>query len=211
LQHTSSTQRIRRIASPSAAFEQLRVVDLVAAEFPVLARYMGENRFKAAALAFASNRPARITDQRSWLGQFPAHLQKAEPHWHFPELAELAELEFRYHVAQDIDDSQIARLGAPEVAEEQKLSLHPSVTRLLFHQNTTSLWSALQCGEIPPRPFRLDQAQHVVVWRQGSTVRFRMLGDDEAAALASFEERPSKTSPYFRNWVEAGLVVAVVK
>lgn len=211
MQHPSSTQRIRRAAAPSAAIEQSRVAELVAAEFPVLARYMGESRFKAASLAFASNRPARITDQRSWLRQFPAHLQNAEPHRHFPELAELAELEIRYHVAQEIDDSHIARLGAPEAADEQKLCLHHSVTRLLFHQNTTSLWSALQCGEIPPRPFRLDQAQHVVVWRQGSTVRFRMLGDDEAAALASFEERPSKTSSYFRNWVEAGLVVPVVK
>ena len=172
---------------------------------------MGESRFTLAAMAFASERPPRITDQHRWLRRFAAHLRDAEPYRFFPELAELAELEVRFHLALEVDDQKTSPISAAEGLGATTLCLHPSVQILAFHQNTTSLWSALQCGETPPRPFKLEQPQHVVVWRQGSTVRFRMLGEDEAAALAASHGRLSKTSPYFLSWVEAGLVVAVVK
>lgn len=172
---------------------------------------MGESRFSVAAMAFAAARPAPSSGPRTWVRRFPAHLRDAEPYRKFPELSELAQLEACFHLALEAEEHNGSLIGAADGVSDKILCLHPSVQMLAFHQNTTSLWAALQCEETPPRPFSLERLQNVLVWRQGPTVRFRMLGEDEAAALLAFKRYHSPTSPYFRTWVEAGLVVAAVK
>lgn len=179
------------------------VADFLARNFPVLARYLGESRIQAMALDWSGSDVVGHAFSGAWHKRFPAVLARAERFKLQPEIAELAQLECSFRTALE------AEMG--RVAEGRKLRLHPSVQCLVFCQNTTSIWSALKCEETPPRPFTLESPQHVVVWRQAGLSRFRILGEDEAKALARIKSRYPNTSAYFRNWREAGLVVESAK
>jgi hypothetical protein len=160
-------------------------------------------------------------------------LGETMPYSKSPELAELARLEAALNTAFEAPEAAI--LSAHELAKFEAgglgtcvVVLHPSVQRLCFSTNTTSLWAALQCEELPPRPERLDIPQELLVWRQGSQPRFRMLGKEEALALdLAMQGKPFAAlcealaqatggdvsaecaETYLRGWVEAELVSAI--
>ena len=87
---------------------------------------------------------------------------------------------------------------------------------------TDELWHALDHGERVVRPRELDWPRTVLVWRDGSTVRERVLDADETAAMraavrgtsvvelaAGFDcENPqARVIDLALRWIEAGLVV----
>ncbi|MEO6607204.1 MAG: hypothetical protein ABIN69_01895 [Aestuariivirga sp.] len=185
LQFVQSIEQAKGFASSKTAAE-------LAEEFSFLARYLGDIRFGAAVQDFlleaASSKAKSFPD--FMVGRFKA----------WSEIGELARLERSFQQAEGVRD---------EIGD--KLRLHASAELLVFTQNTTSIWSCLVCGEAPPRPYKLDQPQRVVVWQQDQMPRFRILGDDEAKDLAAFQKRPSQKSPYFLGWLETGLAVALAK
>jgi hypothetical protein len=120
--------------------------------------------------------------------------------------------------------TQFEQLDA-DAAKHLRLEFHPSVSLLNFTQNTVGIWSSLMCDELPPRPFRLDAPQHVLVWRQGDRARMRILGDEECHAVetvqahASFErlcdrltlweprdDPRIRASAYVRGWIDSGVL-----
>jgi hypothetical protein len=91
--------------------------------------------------------------------------------------------------------------------------------------NVTGLWSCLKCDEMPPKPYRLEAPQEILVWRQGESSRFRLLGDEEAMAFDTAAEGAPlsvvcdtiaamdgpgtaalRAAGYLRGWVEAQAV-----
>jgi hypothetical protein len=181
----------------------------LASEFSFLARYLGDTRFCAAVQDFSLEAASSKTKRSA--KSFPDFMAVRFKAW--SEIGELARLEQSFLNAERIEDGKVTPLARPPPKDHRrgKLRSHPSAQLLVFTQNTTSIWSCLVCEEVPPRPYKLDQPQHVLVWQQHHMPRFRILGDDEAGELAAFRKHPSQKSAYFRGWLEAGLVTELAK
>jgi hypothetical protein len=134
----------------------------------------------------------------------PDFLSLTKPFSRSPALSDLARLEKAFHAALDAPDAGIITHAL----------LHPSVQRLQLRSNAASIWAALTAGELPPPPERLDGCQELLVWRQGTTARFRILGREEAAALdgASRGEAVAidqSSEGFLRGWLEAEVMSAM--
>lgn len=136
----------------------------------------------------------------------PCFLNAYEPFLRAPEIQEMATLELALKVAFESPEmTSLSSKDLDTLGSAQRLHFHPSVQYLRFFQNTTSLWSALVCEQVPPRPHALDCVQHLIVWRQGNGARFRIVGAEEAHAFKN--ATTALAQPYLRSWVEAQLVL----
>ena len=169
----------------------------LANDYDALRRYLGEVRFNA--LAIECNEP-NISNIRALSSKLPeqiARLPQAAL-----ELGELATLERALREAFEAVDT--SGMGA---GSKKNVTLHPSVKLLTFTQNTVSIWSSLKCGEPPPRPYKLDNPQHVLVWRQNAQPRMRLLGEEEYTALAAIRDASDNVDEtYLCGWLEAGVL-----
>jgi hypothetical protein len=210
-----------------------QLAEFLAADHAKLQLYLGAAAFSAISRRYASKFSQLDPSVRWFSRNLPKFLGETVPYSKNPELAELACLETALNGAFEAPDAPVLSTGDFATLENSGLgdctiAIHPSVKRLCFAFNTTSLWAALQCGEVPPHPERLDAPQELLVWRQGTHPRFRMLGTDEALALdlamqgktfgqickalsqvTGHEETIESTGVYLRGWVEAEIVAAI--
>lgn len=210
----------------------MRLTEFLANDYEKLRAYVGEVRFNAMAAQYIAAHPSRHSNAR-WFGQgLPAWLKTSKHFGQHPECTELAELELALASAFDSIDLPVLGIEAletlpPEQIATTAFSFHPGLQTLSFNQNTVSLWSALQCDEEPPRPYTQDAAQTVMIWRQGSQSRFRILGDEEAMALANArdavpfgalcemiafshgaDDAAVRAETYLRGWFEAEILIS---
>jgi Putative DNA-binding domain len=210
----------------------MRLTEFLANDYEKLRAYVGEVRFNAMSHEFAAAHPSRHANAR-WFGQaLPAWLKSSGHFAQHPECTELAELELALSVAFDSIDLPILGIEAlaalpPDQIASTAFSFHSGLQTLCFQQNTVSLWSALQCEEAPPRPYMLDESQTVIVWRQGSQSRFRILGAEEAMALSNAQQgvpfgtlcemmafshgaddAAVRAATYLRGWFEAEILTS---
>jgi Putative DNA-binding domain len=212
---------------------QSRLTESLAADHGKLQAYLGASAFSAIGRLYSAKYPQLEPSVRWFSRNLPKFLGETLPYSRSPELAELARLEGALNAA--FEAPEVSVLTSHDLVPYEihgldgcGLQLHPSVQLLCFTLNTTSLWAALQCGELPPRPEHLAVPQRLVVWRQGSQPRFRMLGQEEALALGlALEATPfsgivealvevgngtpasGTAETYLRGWVSAELVSAI--
>ncbi len=209
-----------------------RLTDFLAVDHVKLQSYVGATAFEAIGQRYAAAFPQLDPGLRWFSRNLHIFLSETAPYSERPELAELAQLEMALHAAFEAPDVPVMTLADLANYEanglhDHTLDMHPSAQRLSFNFNTTSLWSALQCGELPSRPKMLESPQQLIVWRQGNQPRFRMIGEDEAiaidlaltsvpfsrvvGALAEFGQGAGGGDgavTYLRGWVSAELVSA---
>ena len=189
-----------------------RLTEFLADDYGKLRLYMGETVFNAMGRHCLAAHDIKAPKVRAFSRHLPDFLGLTKPFSRSPELSDLARLENAFHAA----------LNAPEVLILEKaayagqhgkfhIDLHPSVQRLQLRTNATSIWSALTAGELPPPPERLDEPQELVVWRQGTTPRFRMLGREEALALdeagrGEAIEIDQSSEGFLRGWLETEVI-----
>lgn len=207
-----------------------RLAEFIANDHEKLKAYMGEAEFRRMSIAYIAKHPSDQPNARWYSRHLPEFLETAAAWRKRPELAEFAALERALNDAFDAPEAPsagLADLAAIDPAHfaDARLDIHPSARRLKFASNVTSLWASLKCGEPPPSPFVLDQPQDILVWRQGSSSRFRMLGQEEAMAfdtahdgtpfgvicemLAMMDDPESaalRAATYLRGWIEAEIV-----
>jgi hypothetical protein len=165
----------------------------IANEYPILQRYLGELRFAACL-------QGSMTQSLSWrrlVDELPEQLSQSARTT--PEIAELARLERAMRKAFEASDA------LPDNCH----MLHASVSLLTFAHNTASLWSALICGELPPRPYRLEVPQHLIIWRHKGNPRMRLLGEEEyhcMVALQPGRNQGPTTDFYIAGWLESNVV-----
>jgi hypothetical protein len=113
----------------------------------------------------------------------------------------------------------------PERFSAASLELAPTTRKFSVTTNVSSLWSCLKCDEKPPCAIDLDQPSQILVWRQASGSRFRILGEEEAMALdcaaqglsfaaicemiATFDDpgnAAKRAAGYLRGWLEAEII-----
>ena len=203
---------------------------LLAGEYRKLGCYMGETAFAAMARAYVACHPSARPNVRWYARHLPEFLAGCLPYARTPELAELASLEGALNDAFDAPQApvatcaELAALGSATLAAAA-LDIHPSARRLRVTTNVTGLWSCLKCDELPPKPYRLEAPREILVWRQGESSRFRLLGDEEAMAFDTAAEGAPlsvvcetiaamdgsgtaalRAAGYLRGWVEAQAV-----
>jgi hypothetical protein len=140
----SSCQPVRRFnVYRNNVFHSL--ADTVAARFPVIARLVGEEFLRAAALTFVERHPPRSPALFEYGGGFPAFLETFEPAAHLPYLADVARLEWARNVAyhgasaEPMGNGTLGAL-APEVIGDAVLKLHPSCQLVASPYPIVSIW-----------------------------------------------------------------------
>jgi len=168
-------------------------VGLLAGDYDKLRCYLGETAFIAMAQNYVAHFPSDYANSRWYARHLPEFLASAPPYCGMPGLAELALLELALSEAFNAADAPAASFAdlaalAPQHFDAAIFDFHPSVQRFRVRTNVTSLWSCLMCGELPPKPCRLVAPQEILVWRQQSASRFRLLGHEEAIVFDAAAE-----------------------
>lgn len=185
------------------------LTEFLAGDYNKLRLYMGVSGFNAIGRHCLANYAFEAPKARALSQRLPDFLDLTKPFSRSPELSDLARLEKAFHDALNAPDAPILdRTAYPKGFGKFLIVLHPSVQRLQVRTNATSIWAALTAGELPPPPERLDEAQELLVWRQGLTSRFRMLGREEAVALDEAARGEAvridqHSENFLRGWLEA--------
>jgi hypothetical protein len=207
-----------------------RLQEFLANDHEKLRCYMGETPFATMSKAYVAKYPSDQPNARWYSRHLPEFLASTAPFKKSPELGELAMLERALNDAFDAPEAPHKSFDdlasvPPEAIAGAHFVIHPSARCITVATNVTGLWSSLRCGEQPPRPYRLDEPQEVLAWRQGSASRFRLLGQEESMALAKAQEglpfgvicemiammddpdsAAVRAATYLRGWIEAELI-----
>jgi hypothetical protein len=164
---------------------RLRLVEVLGNDFPALKATVGAPDFDRIGRAYIDAHPSADPSVR-WFGRHLADFLRKEERER-PALAELAAFEWAQGEAFDARDA--APLALEDVARippadwpAMRLPLHPSVRRVRTEWNVAAIAKAVDGGETPPAPAREPRATWLL-WRRGLTVRWRVLAEDEAAAI----------------------------
>ena len=211
----------------------LRLTEFLAHDYEKLRTYLGAVRFKEMALHYIAAHPSDQPNARWFSRHLPEFLASFMHYRRQPELSELARLESALSDAFDGPDEAfctMADLGAvdPELFGRISFNIASTVHRFAFSTNASSLWSSLKCDEVPPQPESIADPQEIMVWRQGSGARFRILGGEEAMAIdsaregvsfgvicemiAAFEDPDTaamRAAGYLRGWIEAQIISSI--
>lgn len=195
----------------------------------MLYAYLGDIVFNKIAQDHISANDGMRENVNYLVNSLPSFLERSQNFTHNPEIFELACLQVAINKAFVAPETGLAKnLNTDdEQLQKTKFSFVKSAQLLLFNENTTSLWSALKCGEKPPRPHKLDMPQHVLVWRQFGSSRFRILGEEEAKLFQCIDQKANvktaikkisemmgqeltvqNVANYLRGWHDAELVAA---
>ncbi|MCB1377250.1 MAG: putative DNA-binding domain-containing protein [Alphaproteobacteria bacterium] len=208
----------------------LRLTEFLSHDYENLRRYMGESRFNQMARAYAAAHPSDNPNARWFSRHLPAFLSAAALYSRHPELSELAALEQALNDVFDASDAPVVSMAQISVIDPASFSdvtftLTPAVRLLSATTNVSSLWSCLKCEEMPPCAIDLDHPSRLLVWRQGTGSRFRILGEEEAMAvgcladgltfgaicemIAAFDDPDGaalRAAGYLRGWLEAEII-----
>ncbi len=210
-----------------------KLTEFIANDHPKLKCYMGESNFISLANAYISLHHSTQPNARWYSRHLADFLRKSPIYARKPELAELADLERSLTEAFAAADTPAVTMSAlaaldPDQCGTMVFDISPSVRRFKVRTNVTSLWASLRCDELPPHPSKLDADQEILVWRQGTSSRFRMLGNEEAMALDAAQEGVSfavicemiatmddpetaavRAATYLRGWIEAEIIAGL--
>ncbi len=211
-----------------------RLTEALAANYPVLARALGDEAFAQLALQYIDARPSRHASIRWFgdqLGAFCDEHPDALPH---PALRDLIKLEWAICSAFDAADAPLATRDdllqrAPDAWPALRLEFHPAVALLELAWGVEPIWQALsrdmEAGVEREVPEPQEHAHAIVVWRQALTPKWRSLdatearclaaalrGDnfaqwcDLAAARIASADAPAAVVGWLQNWLADGLV-----
>jgi hypothetical protein len=159
-------------------------VDALAANFPTVARLVGEDWFRAAAALFATEHPPASAALLAYGEAFPGWLAAFPPVEDLPYLPAMAWMDWRWTTALFAPEAEPLDADAfalePDVLMNARPRLHPSLTFAGFDAGLPGLWLAAR----EPNPGEMElveDPQAILIVRPHDTVRCRRL---DAAGLA---------------------------
>lgn len=165
-----------------------RFLEVLGQDYPGLHTLAGDDRFRAIGLAYMAAHPSHHPSIR-WFGRhLPDFLGSTSPWREHPVLGEMARFEWGKGELLDAADSPV--VGVDDIAAippsrwtDIRPRLKPAVRRLRLEWNVPVLWTAIDRGDAPPAPARMEAAAHWLLWRDDLLVRWRSVEPDEAWAL----------------------------
>lgn len=177
-----------RLSLYSDAYE-LRLLDILATDFPGVKALAGDELFEKMALAYIAEHPSAFQNARYFGSHFANYL--AEQYQQRPEFAEMAIFEWAIGLAEDAEDkkpltqadlTEISQQGWPEF----KFKLHPSVQFVELSFNIPQIWQMVQKQELLPN---LYSANHLwIIWRHELTAFFHSFDSMETAFLLAIKQ-----------------------
>ena len=167
---------------------RLRFLEVLGEDYPGLWELMGDDQFQTLGCAYAAAHPSHYRSIR-WFGRrLPEFLCAAAPWRDHPVLGEMALFEWSKSELMDAADSPVVAMDdvaaiPPDRWAGIRPRLKPAVRRLTLEWNVPGLWSAIDRGDAPPPPARVEQAVDWVLWRDDLRVRWRSVESGEAWAL----------------------------
>lgn len=210
-----------------------RLIEVLRSAHPVLARYMGEERFEEMARCYVALYPSRHANARWYASDVP-DLLVHESFAGSPELREIALLERQLDLAFDAADATVLDLSAlavhpPETWGHMIFVPHPSAGLLQLQTNAFDIWRAIRNEETAPGAQHLAEPHAFLVWRREGTPTVRRLGAEEemlwteatrgksfsglAEMAAVFDEPDTaavRVAEYLNGWLLAGLLSAAM-
>ncbi|HZR35974.1 MAG TPA: DNA-binding domain-containing protein [Nevskia sp.] len=189
---------------------RLRLLEVLGNDYPALRAVAGVERFEALGRAYIEAHPSDTPSVR-WFGRhLPEFLRSGGGERH-ELLAELAAFEWAQGEVFDAPDAPALELAAvaavpPESWPEMRLLLQPALRRLDLRWNVTELVQAQEAQRDLPQARRSADAVHWLLWRDaGLDIRWRSLGEDEAAALDAARDGASfgAVCELLCQWVQA--------
>lgn len=165
---------------------QLRLVDVLANDFPVLRALVGEAMFETLATGYLRAHPSRHPSVRPFGRDFAAWLRQ---HGHPPLWSALADFEWaQAEVFDAVDATTVAMddiAALPATAwPNLRLRLQPAMRSLRAPAIIPAMVEAHNAGQ--PFPSRFDETPvEWLLWRRDFVVHWRRLDDDEATLLES--------------------------
>jgi hypothetical protein len=197
---------------------RLRLIEALAANFPVLAQALGEMSFGRLAQEYLAVYPSRHYSIR-WFGHRLAEFLSEYPDYR-PQLwlTELAAWEWKIASAFDAQDAaaltveQLATV-APDAWPELRFAVHPSVQRITLATNVVAIVKAVANETTLPTP-SIQSCTEWLIWRRDLEVQYRSLDSVEAAALdsiiagATFEELCAALAAHGQDEEQVPLIAA---
>jgi Putative DNA-binding domain len=180
---------------PSRRFAVYRnnvyAVDVLAGRFPVVARLVGEEFFRAMARLYVEREPPAAAVLIRYGASFPDFIAGFPPAVSVPYLSGIAALEWAwhsaYHAADTVPLPLQALASAADHAEDAVLSLHPSLGIVRSPYPIVSIYELnLQGGDVPPT--KVSGAEDALVARPRLEVEIRRLPKGGAAFILALKE-----------------------
>lgn len=170
------------------------LIDVLAGRFPVVARLVGEEFFRAMARAYIEQEPPRSAVLIRYGASFPAFVASFPPAASVPYLADTAALEWAWHLAYHAADAAplpLAELArAMDRAEDAVLTLHPSLGVVRSSYPIVSIFEFnTQAGEVPAT--RLEGGEDALVARPRLEVEIRRLPQGGAGFILALSGKKS--------------------
>ena len=184
-----SAPRARRGLQAYAANAGALAERALAAAFPTIAQLVGEASFSALARAFWQAQPPMRGDVAQWGDALPGYIAADPQLAGEPYLADVAQLDWAVHLAEQASDSEEPLFGLEQLAsaDPDRLWLHPAAGTALVSSRhpVATIWQAHRSTAAdrfaPVREaFARGVGEHALVWRQG--YRAQVSGLAEAAA-----------------------------
>ena len=167
--------------------------DALAAQFPSVARIVGEAWMRQAAVRFAADQPPSVPSLADYGEGFPDWLAGFAPAAGLPYLSALAQIDWARRNALFAPDhpalgpADFARF-APDDYARICAQLHPSAQLLWFGDGTPSLWAALQGDRAPDAAELPRDPQGLLLVRPNLRVAHRILDRDACAFLRACQQ-----------------------
>jgi hypothetical protein len=160
------------------------LIEVLEGRFPVVARLVGDDFFRAMARFYVEQEPPRSAVLIRYGLGFPEFVARFAPAAPVPYLADVASLEWAWHAAYHAPDAAPLPLadfaGAVDHAEGAVLTLHPSLSVVSSYYPIVSIFELnAQEGEVPPTRLEAGGEDALVV-RSRLDVELRRLPEGGA-------------------------------
>ncbi|KTD31873.1 DUF2063 domain-containing protein [Legionella maceachernii] len=161
-----------------------RLLESLAANFPVLELYLGRDEFYKLGENYITHHPSSYRSIRWYGDQFAEYLKRNSK----PYLAELAEFEWKMTLSFDAADEGVLKIEQmasvpPEAWPHLRFRPHASLQRMDFAWDVVKIWEAISNEQSPAPPMKSADIIPWVLWRNEYLNRFYSLGEEEAWAL----------------------------
>lgn len=166
------------------------LTEALKARFPVVERLVGAEFFAAMAGVYWKESPPPSPVLFQWGETFPDFLAAFPPLAGLPYLPDVARLELArgraYHAADAEPASPAEMAAAAAGADRARLTLHPSVQRLVAPWSFVTIWQANQPGATAPGQIDAARAEAALVLRdRHDMVQVEPLAIGDSAFLAA--------------------------
>lgn len=203
-----------------------RLVEVVGNDHPIVAAYVGEERFDAMARAYIAKHPSTTQNARWVSRHLPAFLREDRDFRDEPDIADLATLEAQLSNAFDGADADALTIAdlqrfPPESWDMLVFSPDPTAVLLELSTNAYDIWLAIKDGAAPPEA--VDRPAKVLVWRHDVMPMTRRMEAEEAMMwteaargvrfgvlcemIATYDDpetAPLRAAQYLQGWLMSG-------